>query len=133
MVAKVKGRSGLWILPLLAVASLVPASRDDLRLVEAVKNGDKAAVRSLLTQHADVNAAQADGTTALAWAAERDDLQTAELLIQARANVNAANDYGATPLWLACTKANAAMVEKLLKAGANPNAALLTEIGRAHV
>lgn len=98
----------------------------DLRLVEAARSGDKAAVRSLLQQRVDVNASQPDGATALAWAANRDDLETADLLIRARANVNAANDYGAGPLWLAATKGSAAMVEKLLNAGANPNAVLLS-------
>jgi ankyrin repeat protein len=115
---------GSWLMvALLSVASLAAAG-NDLRLVDAVKNRDKAAARSLLKQHAEVNAAEADGTTAVAWAAHWDDLETADLLIRAGANVNAANDYGVTPLWLACTNGNAAMVENLLKAGANPNAAL---------
>ena len=109
--------------PVLAVASLAAPS-GDVRLVEAVQNGDVAAVRSLLQQKADVNAPQADGATALHWAAHRNDLETAGLLIQAGAAVNAANDYGVTALSLACTNGNAAMVEKLLKAGANPNATL---------
>lgn len=111
-----------WVAYLLSVVS-IPAAASDLRLVDAVQNRDHEAVRSLLKQHADVNAPQADGATALAWAAHWDDLDTAELLIRAGANVNAANDYGATPLSLACTNRNAAMVEKLLKAGANPNSA----------
>ena len=94
--------------------------------MDAVKNRDRAAVRSLMEQHVNVNAAQADGTTALAWAANRDDLETADLLIRAGAKVNLANDYGVTPLSLACTNRSAAMVERLLKAGADPNAALWT-------
>ena len=98
----------------------------DLRLIEAVKNGDIAAVRSLLEQHVDVNATQPDGATALAWAAERDDLETADLLIQSGANVNLANENGATPLWLAATMASSRMTEKLLGSGANPNAALVS-------
>ena len=122
---KIIATVGLWILPLLVVARAA-AAVGDLPLVDAVRSGDTAAVRALLSEHADVNAAQADGATALAWAAQRDDLESAELLIQAGAGVNAANEYGATPLWLACNRANAAMVEKLLKAGANPNLALLT-------
>ena len=122
---KVKGLGGWWMLPLLSVASLA-ATSSDLRLVEAVKNRDQEAVRSLLKEHADVNTSQADGATALHWAAHWDDLETAELLIRAGANVNAANDYGVAPLSLACTNGNAAMVEKLLKAGANPNAAQRT-------
>ena len=110
---------------LLSIANL-GAVGSDLRLVEAVKNGDTAAMRSLVEQHVDVNARQADGATALAWAAYRDSLDAAELLIRAGANVNAANDYGATALWLACAKGSAAMTEKLLNAGADPNANLLS-------
>src|SRR2546425_1826788 len=102
------------------------APADDLRLVNAVKNRDGAAARSLIEQHVNVNAAQPDGTTALAWAANRDDLETAELLIRAGANANKANDYGVTPLSLACTNRSAPMVERLLKAGADPNPALWT-------
>src|SRR5262245_37878592 len=60
---------------------------DDLRLVDAVKNRDRVLVRSLIEQHLNVNAAQPDGTTALAWAATRDDSETADLLIRAGANV----------------------------------------------
>ena len=84
------------------------AARTDFPLIEAAKQGNLAAVRSLLTQRVDVNAPQANGTTALAWAAERDDLEMADLLIRAGANLNAANDYGATPLWIGCSNANAA-------------------------
>src|SRR5437870_9198790 len=113
------------IVPLMTAAALA-ASADDLRLIDAVKSRDRAAVRSLIEKHVDVNAAQPDGTTALAWAANRDDLETADVLIRAGANVNAANDYGVTALSLACTNRSAPMVEKLLKAGADPNAAQWT-------
>jgi ankyrin repeat protein len=117
--------AGGAIVPLLGALSFA-APAEDLRLVDAVKNRDRTAVRSLMGQHINVNTAQPDGTTALAWAANRDDLETADLLIRAGAKVNAANDYGVTPLSLACTNRNAAMLERLLKAGADPNAALWT-------
>src|SRR5437870_4854118 len=117
MGTKKKGVAVWWIIPMLSVASLA-APGSDLRLVEAVRNKDPEAVRSLLQQHADVNAAEADGATALAWAAHWDDVDAADLLIRAGANVNAANEYGATPLSLACANGNIAMIEKLLKAGA---------------
>jgi ankyrin repeat protein len=113
---------GWAIVPLLGFA----VSAEDLRLVDAVKNRDRTAVRSLMEQRVNVNAAQPDGSTALAWAANRDDLETADLLLRAGAKVNQANDYGVTPLSLACTNRNAAMVERLLKAGADPNAVLWT-------
>ena len=93
-------------------------------LIDAVKASDRAAIRTLLQQRADVNATEPDGATALHWAARTNDLETAEMLIRARANVKAANRYGVTPLYLAATNGNATMIELLLKAGADPNTAL---------
>src|SRR5205809_3039543 len=94
-------------------------------LVDAAKNGDRDALRTLLQKGATVNASEADGTTALHWASYRDDVESAGLLIRAGADVNAANDLGVTPLWTASQNGSEAMVRRLLDAGANPNAALL--------
>ena len=44
----------------------------------------KAAVQKLIEQHADVNAAQADGATALHWAVFRSDKEMVDLLLQRR-------------------------------------------------
>src|SRR6202008_2775358 len=110
--------------PLPQSAANHASAKSDHRLVEAMKIKDTETVRSLLKQHADVNTPQADGATALAWAAHWNDLETAELLITAGAKVDVANDFGVTPLWEACYNGSAAMVEALLKAGANPNAIL---------
>lgn len=95
----------------------------DSRIAEAAKNQDQETVSALLKQHVDASAAQADGATALHWAAHWDDLKMADLLIRAGANVSAANDLGVTPLSLACMNGSAVMVEKLLAAGANANTA----------
>ena len=107
---------------LLSIANLAPAA-DDLRLVEAVKNRDMPAVRTLLAQKVDVNGKWPDGATALHWAAHWGDLDTVKLLLGVGATVNVANDHDVTPLSLACTNGNAAIVDVLLKAGANPNVA----------
>jgi len=105
---------------LLSVAGFA-ATAGDPRLPDAVMNGDKAAVRSLLGQKVPVNSSQPDGTTALHWAVDHDDLDTADLLIRAGAKVTTATRYGVTPLYFACVNGNAAMIEKLLKAGADAN------------
>jgi uncharacterized protein len=113
-----------WILLCLAVSVMVAGS-DRPALVDAAKNGDRDAVRALLQKKVDVNATEADGSTALLWASYRDDAESADLLLRAGAKVNAANDLGATPLWAASQNGSSAMVRRLLAAGADPNAALL--------
>src|SRR3954447_21060044 len=118
-------RSSSWVRcgAALLLAASACAAASDLRLLEALKRRDRKAVTSLLAQHADVNAAQPDGATALSWAAYLDDRESAELLLAAGANVNTADEYGETPLTLAAANGNAALVGKFLKAGANPAAA----------
>jgi uncharacterized protein len=93
-------------------------------LADAAMKRNMAALRSLLTQKADVNAAQSDGATALHWAVHFDDIDMVDLLIRAGANVKAANRLGVTPLALACINGNGGLIERLLKAGADANAPL---------
>src|SRR5215467_1579233 len=89
-------------------------------VADAVMNGNRTALRALLQQKADVNAAQVDGATALHWAAYRDDIEAARLLINAGAKVDAANREGITPLYMACLYGNAELIKSLVKAGADP-------------
>jgi ankyrin repeat protein len=114
-------RSCCAVVLLLVAASL--AAGAGLPLVDAVKRGDGAAVRTLLQKHANVNEAEPDGTAALHWAVHNDNVEIADLLIRGGAGVKAANRYGATPLWLASVSGNAAMIEVLLRAGADANGA----------
>jgi ankyrin repeat protein len=90
-------------------------------LIEAVKKQDVQAVRTLLKQQGNVNATEADGFTALHWAAQRNDMQLVELLLGAGANAKASTRYNITPLYLAAVNGNAGVIERLLKAGADPN------------
>ena len=106
------------VLLVFAATFIVGAGRSEV--ADAVMNGNKAALRALLQQKADVNAPQTDGATALHWAVYRDDLEAADLLIRAGSNVKAANRTGATPLAMASLYGHTAMIEKLLKAGADP-------------
>ena len=114
---------GLWLVAVFSTLSIA-AGGNDTRVADAAKKSDTAAVRTLLQQKANVNVPQADGATALHWAAHWDDVDMADALIRAGAVVNTTNDFGVTPVWLACLNGSAPMVERLLKAGANPNAAL---------
>src|SRR5213080_1112090 len=106
---------------LVAAAVSLSAAGSGTSLIDAVKAGDRAAVRTLLTR-STVNSSEADGMTALHWAVRGDDLDTVQLLIKAGANVSAANRYGVTPLSLAAVNGNGAVTRALLKAGANANA-----------
>ena len=60
---------------LLVVAAAPAAAQDDAPLVTAAAEQDRVAVRALLDAGADVNAARADGATALLYAAHWDDLE----------------------------------------------------------
>ena len=110
------------IVLLLAGASLAGAAAD-LRLTEAVRHQDSAAVRALLAEGAPVNETGGDGFAPLHWAVQWNHAEIADLLIAAGADANAATRYGVTPLTLACINASAGMVERLLLAGADPLAA----------
>ena len=61
-----------WLLAV-AVAIGLSAAGSGVSLIDAVKAGNRAAVRALIRQRADVNAAEADGMTALHWAVRADD------------------------------------------------------------
>ena len=98
---------------------------EDLSLVDAVRLGDRAAVQALLDEHANPDVVLPDGSTALMWAAGRNDLAMADLLLSAGADVKAANEYGATALYAAAAaNADAALIERLLAAGVDPNTPL---------
>jgi ankyrin repeat protein len=93
-------------------------------VADAAMRGDKAAVRGLIQRKADVNAPQVDGTTALHWAVQADDLELADLLIRNGAKVSIATVAGATPLQLAAVNGSAALLGRLVAAGADPNVSL---------
>ena len=75
-----------------AVASAAPA---DTRLVDAARRHDAAAVRTLIAEGVDVNAADGDGSTALHWAAYHGDAALTDALLKAGASVKAVTRIGA--------------------------------------
>jgi uncharacterized protein len=113
-----------WMAGLVAVLAMSTVARSESPLADAAERNDAAAFDALLAEEADVNALQADGMTALHWAAYHDDVKAVKRLIAAGADAKGQNRYGVTPLALACTNGNASIVELLLAAGADPNSAL---------
>jgi len=93
-------------------------------VADAAMRGDREAVRAAVARKADVNVTQVDGSTALHWAVERDDLDLADLLLRAGARVSVRAREGVTPIQLAAINGSARMLDLLLKSGADPNAPL---------
>jgi hypothetical protein len=82
---------------------------------------DAAAVRALVKDGKDVNAAQGDGMTALHWAAMHGDADLTSTLLNAGANVKATTRLGGyTALHLAAQAGEAAAIARLIAGGANP-------------
>lgn len=109
------------------------ASPPDSLVADAAMRGDVEAVRALLRDGADVNAAQGDGMTALHWAAQNGDGELAEVLIYAGANLEAVTRVGAyTPLHLASKTGHVTVVRRLLGAGADPNTPTATGVIPLH-
>ena len=107
----------------LALSAPVRAAADSPAIADAAMRADKDAIRTLLRQAVDVNAAQGDGMTALHWAAMKNDADLAQMLLYAGANVKAATRLGGyTPLILAAREGFSAVMAPLLASGADPNA-----------
>ena len=104
------------------ISAAAPVGGD--AVVEAAMSGNRDAVRTLLKDGADVNTAQADGMTALHWAAQKGDVELAKVLLYASANVRATTRIGGyTPLLIASRNGDAAMIDTLLTGGADANSA----------
>ena len=114
---------------IVAVSAHSPAEagRRGDSVVDAAKAKDAAAVKALLKNGADVNAAQGDGMTALHWAASNGDAALTQMLLSAGANVRATTRLGGiTPLLLASQNGHAAVVAALIAAGADSKSATST-------
>ena len=96
---------------------------DGMAVVDAARNGNLDAVRSLLKAGADANQAAPDGSTAVHWAVHGDNLAMLNLLLAAGARPDGMTRYKIAPLTLAAQNGNAVLVERLLAAGANPGPA----------
>jgi ankyrin repeat protein len=112
------GREALTLALILGLPNLSVAQSE---VADAAMQRNAAAVQHLIQEGFDVNARQADGATALHWAAYYGEVALAALLLDAGADVTAANRNGSTPLWLAASRGDAAVIAALLENGADPN------------
>ena len=119
MTRKTTNAAGAIALLVLALSVEISAGKSDV--ADAAMRGDKAAIRTLVGQKADVNAPQNDGATALHWAVYRGDRDLVVTLVRAGANVKAANRDGVTPLWLASINGDASILASLIEGGADAN------------
>jgi ankyrin repeat protein len=115
-------RTAVTCLGLLLFAAGAHAATSEV--ADAASRGDREAVRAAIGRKADVNLPQADGTTALHWAVERNDLDLADLLLRAGAKVTVRTREGVTPLQLAAINGSAPLIDRLIKAGADPKTPL---------
>src|SRR4051812_29395649 len=96
---KLHGVSLVLVLSMgLAVAAVGHGAGVGADAANAAESKNIDALKTLVKQRADINAAQPDGTTALHWAAHWNDAEAVSLLLRAGANAKAVNRYGATPL-----------------------------------
>jgi uncharacterized protein len=101
-------------------ASIMMAA--EATLLEPAESGDHAAAMRLLSvKGANVNAAGADGTTAIMYASANGDLELVRALIKAGADVKLKNQFGTSAITEAAIIGSAPILEALLKAGADPN------------
>ncbi len=99
--------------------SPVQSSTAASALVAAVHDGDIAALKELLADGADANAAEPDGTTPLLWAVYHLEPEAAQVLLAAGADPNQANDLSITPLLQAARYGDTGLMRHLLDAGAS--------------
>jgi ankyrin repeat protein len=92
-------------------------------LMWAMSERQTAVAQELVAHGADVNARSKTGFTALMFAAQQGDVDSARILLDAKANPNdAIPKSGATPLTIASSIGKPDVVALLLDKGANPNA-----------
>ena len=108
---------------LLAILAAAAAQTASATVATAARDADVAAVRKLIAAGSDVNAPEADGTSALLWAAYQSSPEIVSLLLKAGADPNAPNRFGVSPLLQASRYGDAETIALLLEGGAEIAAA----------
>ena len=123
----------------MAAAALVAAESPGFWA--AIRDGDYAKVQELLRTGADVNATDADGTTALMHSVIESDVKMMKLLLDSGADVNAQNAMDSTALMYAAVNLEkarllldrGAKVNVRSKTGATPMSVAVTTVGSTPV
>jgi ankyrin repeat protein len=105
-----------WLAAAFAVLG-ASAALADSPLIEAVRGGDRDAALALLEAGADANAAEANGTTALHYAAHHGDAALVARLLEAGADPARANEFGSSAMREAAGLGDAEVIALLLDAG----------------
>lgn len=112
----------VWVVALATFALSGHGPPDEAPVADAAMREDIEAVRSLLEQGMDPDAAQGDGMTGLHWAAEQGSDDLARLLIDAGAELDPRTRLGAyTPVHLAAKGGRVDVLRVLLEGGASPS------------
>ena len=116
-------RSCLLTALLCASPMLAAHARDDLPpLLAAARSADHDAAMALVRDRVDVGAVEADGTSALHWAAHFGDAELVRALLAAGADANAVLPEGETVLMTAARTGSAEALRALLAHGAGTEA-----------
>ena len=83
---------------LAAFVATIASQTASATVATAARNADVDEVRKMIAAGSDVNTLEADGTSALLWAAYQSSPELVTLLLDAGADPNAANNFGVTPL-----------------------------------
>jgi ankyrin repeat protein len=91
----------------------------DDALADLIQAGNRDAALAMISDGADVNIAQGDGTTPLHWAVYKIDAELVAELLDRGAKPDVINNYGSSPLAEAVKIGELSLVEMLLEAGAD--------------
>lgn len=109
----------------------LPAVDRGAELHEAARNGDLAAVRTLLDAGVPVDAKSEYGATALSFAADKGHLEIVKLLLSRGAAIDVTDTfYQSTPITWAVYNGRADVVKALVEAGADASGAMGMAIER---
>ena len=116
----------------LVLAAVLPCAADTAPdLFTAIRNGDHARVKRLLSAGTSPNAADKDGTTALMHAVLESDVEMLRTLLTAGADVNGKNEAGSTALMYAAV--DPGKTRLLLDQGADAKARNKRRVGPLNV